>query len=76
MSFEQIKDILERAVMTAVQTFFALLVVTDVSSVKTAATAGVAAGFSVLKGIVATKAPFGDYTASLLKLKWVFKEDV
>lgn len=71
MDANQLKDVAERAVMTAVQTFFALLVVTDVSSVKTAAAAAFAAGLSVIKGVFAAKGPFGDATASLLNIKWV-----
>ena len=68
LDLTQIKDIAERAVMTAIQTFLALVVVSDLSSAKTAAAAAVAAGLSVLKGAVAAGGPLGDATASLLKL--------
>ena len=49
------KDILERAIWTAVQAFVAVYTVGGVDELKSAATAAVAAGISVVKGFVATK---------------------
>lgn len=49
------KDIIERAIWTAVQAFFAIYTVGGVDQIKAAATAGVAAGLSVIKGFVATR---------------------
>lgn len=57
-----LKDLAERAVATAVQTFVALYAVGDLSSMKNAAVAGVAAGLSVVKGLVASQV--GDKSAS------------
>lgn len=59
-----VKDVIERAVATAIQTFAALYVVGDLSSAKTAAVAAVAAGLSVLKGVASSALPFGDKSAS------------
>ena len=50
-----IKDILERTLVTFVQAFLGVWVVTDVSTVKTAAVAGVAAALAVLKGLIASR---------------------
>lgn len=52
-----LRDTAERVIATAIQTFLALVLVTDLSSVKTAAVAGIAAGLSVLKAAVARKVP-------------------
>jgi hypothetical protein len=61
-----IKDIIERAVWTALQTFAAVYTVGGVDELKSAATAAVAAGISVIKGVAATKV--GDpKSASTLK---------
>jgi hypothetical protein len=49
------KDILERAIWTAAQAFIAVYTVGGVDEIKSAATAAVAAGISVVKGFVATK---------------------
>lgn len=43
------RDMLERAGWTAAEAFLAVIVVTDVNSLKAAAAAGVAAGISVVK---------------------------
>lgn len=61
-----LKDVAERAIATAIQTFVALYAVGDMSSLKTAAAAAVAAGLSVLKGFVASAVPFGDKSASVV----------
>ena len=66
-SITLLKDVAERAVATAIQTFAALYVVGDLSSSKTAAVAAVAAGLSVLKGAVVSVVPFGDKSASAVK---------
>ena len=49
------KDIIERAIWTAAQAFIAVYTVGGVDELKSAATAAVAAGISVLKGFMATK---------------------
>ena len=49
------KDIIERAVWTAVQSFLAVFTVTDLSSTKAATVAGAGALISALKSIAATK---------------------
>lgn len=49
------KDILERALWTAAQTFLAVYTVGSVDELKSAVTAAVAAGISVIKGFAATK---------------------
>ena len=48
-------DMLERAAWTFAEAFLAVYVVTDVSSVKTAAVAGAAAAVAVVKGFVASR---------------------
>ena len=51
-------DIIERALWTAVQAFFAYVAVSGINSAKdwqAGAIAGVGAGFSVVKGIIATR---------------------
>lgn len=61
-----IKDIIERAIWTAVQTFAAVYTVGGIDELKSAGTAAVAAGISVIKGFAATK--IGDpKSASTLK---------
>jgi hypothetical protein len=60
------KDVAERALWTAVQTFIAVWTVADLESAKAAAVAAIAAGLSVVKGFAATK--IGDKeSASTLK---------
>lgn len=49
------KDIIERAIWTAAQAFVAVYTVGGIDELKSAATAAVAAGISVIKGFVATK---------------------
>lgn len=49
------KDVIERAAWTAAQAFLAIYTVGGVDELKSAATAGVAAAISVLKGFVATR---------------------
>lgn len=62
------KDILERVIWTAAQAFLATFVVTDLSSLKVAAVAAIAAALSVVKGLAATKV--GDpESASFFNLK-------
>lgn len=55
MDNKLIKDIAERALWTAAQTFLAVYTVGGVDELKSAATAALAAGLSVLKGFVATR---------------------
>lgn len=72
----QLKDLLERAISTYVQVFLGLLgaanfgfeQLADLSVVKTCAVAALPAGLSVLKGLAAAKLPFGDKSASLLRV--------
>lgn len=72
----EIKDVIERAVSTYVQVFVGLLTaanvgvesLADLSVVKTCAVAAFPAVLSVLKSAVAVKAPFGDKSASLLRV--------
>ena len=60
-----VKQVAERAALTFVEAFLAMFVVTDLSSAKGAAVAGLAAVISVVKSFVATKV--GDHgTASLV----------
>lgn len=55
MDNKLMKDVLERALWTAAQAFLAVYTVGGVDEAKSAITAAVAAGISVLKGFVATK---------------------
>ena len=64
MSQQLLKDIAERAVMTFAQAFLAVYAVTDLSSAKGAALAGVAAAISVVKGAIASQ--IGRQSASLV----------
>lgn len=50
-----IKDVAERALWTAAQTFLAVYTVGGMEELKAAGTAAVAAGLSVIKGFVATR---------------------
>lgn len=60
------KDVIERAAWTAAQAFLAIYTVGGVDELKSAATAGIAAAISVVKGFAATKV--GDSgTAATLK---------
>lgn len=49
------RDIAERAIMTALQAFLAVFVVTDVSSAKAGLVAAAAAALAVVKGALASK---------------------
>tara|TARA_R100001230_G_C5561179_1_gene85726 strand:- start:117 stop:314 length:198 start_codon:yes stop_codon:yes gene_type:complete len=60
------KDIIERAVWTAVQSFLAVFTVADLSSAKSASVAGMGALISAVKSIAATKVGNPD-NASVLK---------
>ena len=60
------KDVAERALWTAVQTFIAVWTVGDMESAKAAAVAAIAAGLSVIKSFAATKIGDKD-SASTLK---------
>jgi len=59
------KDILERAIWTAVQAFVAVYTVGGVDELKSAAAAAFAAGISVIKGFVATKMGDSESAATL-----------
>ncbi len=60
-----IKDVLETAHWTAVQTLIAVYAVGGVDQTKAAATAAAAAGLSVVKGFAATKIGNKDSAATL-----------
>lgn len=60
-----IKDIVERAVWTAVQTFVAVYTVGGVEEAKAAGVAAASAGLSVIKGFAATKIGSKDSAATL-----------
>lgn len=62
-----LRDTAERVIATAIQTFLALIVVADISTLRTAAVAGLAAGLSVLKAAVARKVPGTIGPASVVK---------
>ncbi len=62
----QLLDVAERAVATAIQTFLALWLATDLTDARSAGVAAAAAGLSVLKGWVATVSPLGNDTASMI----------
>lgn len=72
----EIKDILERAIATYLQVFVGLLTaanvgvdsLADLSTAKTCAVAAFPATLSVLKSALAVKVPFGDKSASLLRV--------
>ena len=60
------KDIIERVFWTAVQSFLAVFVVTDLTSAKAASVAALAAVISAVKGIAASRV--GDHeSAALMK---------
>lgn len=59
------KDILERAIWTAAQAFIAVYTVGGIDELKSALTAAVAAGISVVKGFVATKVGDKESAATL-----------
>jgi hypothetical protein len=62
----QLIDVTERALATAVQTFLALWLATDLTDTRSAGVAAAAAGLSVIKGWLASVLPVGDDTASLV----------
>lgn len=62
----QLIDVTERALATAVQTFLALWMATDLTDTRSAGVAAAAAGLSVVKGWLASVLPVGDDTASLV----------
>ena len=65
---ELYKDIIERAIWTAVQSFLAVFAVTDLSTTKAASVAGAGALVSALKSIAASR--LGDIgSASSIKAK-------
>jgi hypothetical protein len=49
------KDVLERALWTAIQVFLSLWIVADLESIQTAAVAALAAGLSVVKSYATSK---------------------
>ena len=63
MTKDLVFDVAERAAWTAAQSFLAVFLVTDVSTVKAALVAAAGAALSVVKGFVASKV--GEPTAAL-----------
>lgn len=55
MSVDFIKQVAERSIMTFIQAFAGVFVVTDLSSADQAVAAGLAAVLSVIKSLIATK---------------------
>ena len=79
---EQIKDILERAISTYIQTFLGLWTASGVgvdmgglSTLKLAALGGLPAALSVIKSAVAAGGPIGDPTGSVLKTQAEIPDD-
>lgn len=62
-----LKDVAERAIWTAAQAFIAVYTVGGVDALKSAATAAVAAGISVLKGFFSTQVGDPKSASSLKK---------
>lgn len=58
------RDMLERVVATFIETFLAIFVIGDMTTVETASIAGAAAGLAVIKSSVASR--FGDKSASAI----------
>tara|TARA_R100001443_G_scaffold92869_1_gene99551 strand:- start:167 stop:442 length:276 start_codon:yes stop_codon:yes gene_type:complete len=82
LNIDQLKDILERAIFTYIQTFLGLMSASGlgvdmggISTLKMAALGGLPAAFSVIKGAVATLGPVGDATASCLRQQPVVPDD-
>jgi hypothetical protein len=68
MLSEQMKDTLERAISTSVQTGISLAGF-DIDTVTVIITSALAAGLSVIKGQAAARMGMGDDTAGLVTLK-------
>ena len=66
LTLRQLRDLGERALATAAQTFLASWTVTDLGSSRAAGLAAVAAGLSVIKSAVSAWLPVGDDTCSML----------
>lgn len=64
MDSNLLKQIAERSLLTFMQSFLAMFVITDLSSARGAAVAGLAAVLSVLKSAVATR--IGDHESASL----------
>jgi len=82
LNIDQIKDIIERAIFTYVQSFLGLLTASGmgvdmggISTLKMAAIGGLPAAISVIKGAFCTMAPIGDATASVVKQQQEIPED-
>lgn len=63
MMKDLVRDVAERAAWTFAQAFLGAFVVTDLSTAKTAALAGLAAAIAVVKGFVASQV--GEQNAAL-----------
>jgi uncharacterized membrane protein YgaE (UPF0421/DUF939 family) len=65
MTLDFFKQVAERSIMTFIQAFAAVFIVTDLNSTDQAVAAGLAAVLSVIKSMVATR--FGDpHSASVI----------
>ena len=75
MLSEQMKDTLERAISTSVQTGISLAIASnmadgfDIDTLTVIITSALAAGLSVIKGQAAARMGMGDDTAGLVTLK-------
>ena len=58
------RDMLERVAATFIETFLAIFVIEDMTTVETASIAGAAAALAVIKSSVASR--FGDKSASAI----------
>lgn len=79
---EQVKDILERAISTYIQTFLGLWTASGVgvdmgglSTLKLAALGGLPAAFAVIKSAICAGGPIGDPTGSVLKTREDIPDD-
>ncbi|MAG73655.1 hypothetical protein CL620_05025 [archaeon] len=67
MNKTYIKDVIERAVWTGLQSFLAIFTVTDLASFEAAIVAGAGALLSVIKSVVATQVGDPDTASTLRK---------
>ena len=73
LDLHQLKDVLERAISTYVQSVVGLIAASgmadlDLSTVKVIAVSAAPAALSILKGYVASVLPLGDKSASVLAM--------
>tara|TARA_R110000751_G_scaffold44944_1_gene102442 strand:+ start:1107 stop:1376 length:270 start_codon:yes stop_codon:yes gene_type:complete len=73
IDLNQLKDVLERAISTYVQSVVGLIAASgmtdlDLSTIKVMAVSAAPAALSILKGYVASVLPLGDKSASILAM--------